>query len=638
MKRHSAKPILLILGFLAILLAANLGILLGWVLPALQAPQPAQPVASASPATATAKPLTPTLPRSASPAALNSSAALPPSSALDGLRQQGVIVLSMSDGANYHLFAYHPQFLPLTRLTHGAWDDIDPAISPDGSQVAFASRQNGYFNIFVLDIATGRATRVTDTPDYDGAPTWSPDGQFLAYESYTETGTQLFIRKVTDLNEAPVQLTFAPGQSFAPAWSPGGREIAFVSTRSGQEDIWLARLDRIDDRFIDISQNGTGRDRAPRWSPDGNTLAWATDTPGTSILMAWQLSAPDHMARQVGNGDTPVWSPQGDALLAEIREPNQTSLAVYRFSDGSFIFPPNHVPGRLAGLDWKAGPVPDHIAAFPVPLNAQSPAAALYQPLLTVQSGLQKDRFALVPLKDVAAPYPYLQDSSDESFQTLRQAVSNAVGWDFLGSLENAYLPITTPSLPELQDNWLYTGRAFDVNQLPLPAGWMALVREDIGGQTYWRVYVRCLYQDASQGKPLNQRPWDLNARYRGDPRSYDLGGDYSPIPDGYWVDFTELAARYGWERLPALIDWRTYYPGARFNTFVMRAGLTWASAMDQVYPGEAVATPTPWYTLTPTITPTPTLYWQRLITPSLTPTPTLTATHHPTLTLPPAP
>jgi TolB protein len=644
MNRRSAKPIFLVLGFLAILLAANLGILLGWVLPWMQNQPSSPPDAAANPAVSAKTPLpslSATLPR-ATNASLNppggATAALPPANALSGLRQQGVIILSMSDGVNHHLFAYHPQYLPFTRLTNGAWDDIDPAISPDGSQVAFASRQNGYYDLFVLDLATGRQSRLTDTPAYDGAPTWSPDGQFIAYESYTAAGTQLFIQKVTDLKEPPVQLTAAPGQSFTPAWSPGGREIAFVSTRSGQEDVWLARLDRIDDRFVDISLSGTGRDRAPRWSPDGSKLAWATDTPGTDVLMLWDMKSPNSLARQVGNGDTPVWSPQGDALLAEIREPNLTSLAVYHVPDGDYIFPPNHIPGHLAGLDWKAGPVPDHIASFPVPLNAQKPAAALYQPALTVQAGLQKNRFALVPIKDVAAPYPFLQDSTDESFHALRQAVSRAVGWDFLGTLDNAYLPITTVSLPGMQDNWLYTGRAFDVIPAPLTAGWMALIREDIGGQTYWRVYVRCLSQDASMGAPLNQRPWDLSARYRGDPRTYDLGGDYGDIPDGYWVDFTALAVRYGWERLPAMINWRTYYQGAEFNTFVMREGLTWDAAMDQIYPNEAVSTPTPWYTLTPTITPTPTLYYQRLITPSITPTPTLTATLHPTLTLPRAP
>ena len=109
----------------------------------------------------------------------------------------------MSDGANYHLFAYHPQFLPLTRLTNNPWDDIQPVVSPDGSQLAFTSRQNGYWDIFLLDLTNGKQTRMTDSPEYDGAPTWSPDSQFLAYESYTESGTQLFIRKVTDLKEAP---------------------------------------------------------------------------------------------------------------------------------------------------------------------------------------------------------------------------------------------------------------------------------------------------------------------------------------------------------------------------------------------------------------------------------------------------
>jgi TolB protein len=174
------------------------------------------------------------------------------------------------------------------------------------------------------------------------------------------------------------------------------------------------------------------------------------------------------------------------------------------------------------------------------------------------------------------------------------------------------------------------------MNPAPMSASWLALIREDTGGQTFWRIYVRSLFQDGSHGKPVGQRPWDLNARYRGDPRSYDQGGEYGAPLEGYWVDFTELAARYGWERLPALINWRTYYPATLFGTFVYRDGLTWQAAMAQMYPPEAVSSPTPWYTLTPTVTLTPTLYYQRLITPSITPTVTLTATLHPTLT--PAP
>jgi TolB protein len=544
------------------------------------------------------------------------------------------MIFAMVDGLHSHLFAYHPQYLPLTRLTNGAWDDIDPSVSPDGSKIAYASRQNGYWDIYVLDLISNQTIRITDTPEYDGVPTWSPDAQFLAYESYTDLGTQIFIRTVADLSQAPVQMTFEPGESFSPAWSPQGREIVFVSTRSGQEEIWLSRLDRIDDRFINISQSSTiGRDRAPRWSPEGSILIWATDAPGTSVLMSWDSRTPERPPRQISNGNTPVWSPDGNTLLVEVREANQTALAVYRLSDGGFEYPPSRMPGHLRGIDWHAGPVADAITKFAVPPDAREAAAALYQPRITIQTGLQSNRFGLVALKDVAAPYPYLHDAVDESFIALRQQIGRETGWDFLGALEQAYLPITIPLGPGMQESWLYTGRAFAVNPVPMTAGWLVVMREEIGGQTYWRMYVRCLYQDASQGQPITQRPWDLSARYRGDPRIYDHGGEYTAIPEGYWVDFTELAARYGWERLPAQINWRTYYPATLFGTFVLRGNYTWQASLDQLYPPEALATPTQWITLTSTITPTPTMYYQRFITPSVTPTVTPTATRRPTLT-----
>ena len=635
MKRRTNLPILVLLAGIAMLFAANLGVFLGWILPAIQPPAPIAALGEVStiiPDTAAPTQTETAIP---SPSPTNPTATLPPKDALEGLRQQGVIVMSMADGAHYHLFAYHPQFLPLTRLTNAPWDDIDPAISPDGSQIAYASHQNGYWDIYLLELKTGRQSRVTDTPAFDGSPTWSPDGQFLAFETYTDDGMQILIHSFANPTQTPVQLTFAPGENFSPTWSPKGREIAFMSTRTNQEEIWLARLDRIDDRFIDISQNGSGRDRIPRWSPTGDFLAWTTDTAGTSELMIWDGQTPERPARQLAMGSMPVWGPQGSLLLSEIREPNHTSLAVYVVSDGTVVYPPARLPGHLQGLDWRAGAVPDLIASYPVPVNSRAPAVPLYQQVLTVQSGLQKSRLALVPLNDIAVPSPYLSDGADESFNALRQHIARETGWDFLASLENAYLPVTTPSLPELNENWLYTGRAVAINPTPLSAGWIALVREDINGQTHWRMYVRCLYQDASAGRPLAQRPWDLNARYRGDPRIYDQGGEYSPIPEGYWVDFSDLAARYGWERLPALINWRTYYPATQFGIFVLRDGLNWRGAMDQIYPDEAIATPTMWVTLTPSITPTPTLWYQHMITPSITNTVTLTATLHPTFTPP---
>ena len=64
-------------------------------------------------------------------------------------------------------------------------------------------------------------------------------------------------------------------------------------------------------------------------------------------------------------------------------------------------------------------------------------------------------------------------------------------------------------------------------------------------------------------------------------------------VPPGYWVNLTELAAAYGWERLPALSNWRTYFKGTRFNEFAFTSGLDWERAMLEVYPPEVLITPT---------------------------------------------
>jgi TolB protein len=164
-------------------------------------------------------------------------------------------------------------------------------------------------------------------------------------------------------------------------------------------------------------------------------------------------------------------------------------------------------------------------------------------------------------------------------------------------------------------------------------AGWMVAVREDFGAQTYWRLYLRAQLQDGSLGEPLRSNPWDLSARYNLDPKVYEQGGTYSPIPPGYWVDVTSLAQQYSWVRVPALPNWRTFYRGARFTEFALIDGLDFYTAMLQLYPSDVLLTPTrllpptPTSSITPTFTPTitPTRTPRMSQTPSKSPTPSLT-------------
>lgn len=527
---------------------------------------------------------------------------------VDASDKTGTLFLSIDEDGFKHLFAYHPQKLPFTRLTLGKWDDIQPSINSTGTLLAFSSNRNGYWDIYVLNLNTGVTSQITDTPEYDGAPSWSPDSNWLVYESYStleyvDTATlndptlvqnlDIFITQVNLDNpntNNPVRLTNHPGVDSSPTWSPSGRKIVFVSTRSGESDIWLADLDKIDDRFINISQNPGGTESFPSWSPDGNALAWASTAHGYQNIYINHLGNDHSQSQVIGTGNHPVWSPDGGTLVTSLLTPNRTYLSGYSTNPNGLVLPPIPLIGTVTGLTWSRDNLPD-----PLPLSiaqiAEADPSPSWQVTLENNQGSPGDRHLVVPILDVEAPYPMLQDMVDESFTALREAVTAKIGWDYLSSLENAYVPLTTPLSPGMLEDWLYTGRAFTINPAVINAGWMVVFREDFGAETYWRVYLRARFQDGSQGVPLRNFPWDFTARYSGDPRTYEHGGAFVPsIPPGYWVDFTEIAASKGWLRVPALSTWRSAIPSARYNEFVMTDGLDWYSAMLEIYPPEALS------------------------------------------------
>jgi TolB protein len=553
----------------------------------------------------------------------------------------GTILASIEDSGYSHLFAYQPASPPLLRLTDGPWDDITPATSPDGRLIAFASNRDGQWDLYTLDLQSGEVARITHTAQYDAAPTFSPDGRWLAYETLVEDGggLEIYVQPV-DQSSPAQRLTEDPAADTTPAWSPGGRQIAFVSNRSGDEEIWLADLDRVDGRFTNLSRDQDAMDTSPAWSPDGSLVAWASaGLDGISSIVSsppGRDPSADGPLYPLGSGRQAVWSPDGKTILTALATPNQSYLTAYDVQTGGLILPPLALSGKVSGLAWSSGRL--NSQAFQA--TASLTPTPLWMPALTPVADVPDGRQRVVPVPDLQAPNPLLQDLVDESFRALRQRVSQATGWDFLASLENAYVPLTSPLPPGMGNDWLYTGRAFAFNTLSMNAGWVAVVREDFGSQTYWRVYLRTRFQDGSQGQPLQESPWNFNARSSGDPRYYEQGGALAKqVPPGYWIDFTALAAAYGWERMPALNTWRSSYEAARFNEFVLTGGSDWRSAMLEIYPPEALVTPTPIEptmapatpTIRPTQTPTPTRTRWPTRTPTSTPTPRPQASPSPT-------
>ena len=549
-----------------------------------------------------------------------------------------LVFLSIEENGYARLFVQSdpPQDLPLTRLTSGEWNDVTPALSPDRKQIAFASDRSGFWDLYVLDLQDGAVKQITDSKEYDSSPSWSPDGKWLVFETYPNDNLEIAIVSVTDPAQKVILVTQDPASDHSPVWAPDGRHVAFISTRGGDSDVWLANLDLVgEDRYKNLSNTPFASENHPVWNFDGSQLLWAstTQTDGYGGLYLWNANDPTRAARWIGDGSWGAWNETATQIVAVSSSANREYISSYSIN-GDLLLPPVPFSGRVRGLTWGFADLPN---PFP---DTFSKAAALtpgilWSPIITPGPAVPDQRWYVVPVADVQAPYPQLHELVDESFNALRSRVIRETGWDVLASLENAFIPLTTSLDPGLQEDWLYTGRAFAINSLMANAGWMVTLREDIGAQTYWRVYIRANVQDGSVGEPIHDAPWNLSARYELDPRTYEQGGKYAPVPAGYWVDVTDLALTYGWERLPALPNWRTYYAGARFTEFALTNGLDWYSAMRELYPSEALITPTQVLppsltptstaTLTPTKTPTRTPW--RTPTPSVTPTPPGTPT-----------
>ena len=505
----------------------------------------------------------------------------------------GLFVISLSESGYFHLFAYNPEGLPLTRLTYGDWDDIQPALSPDGAQVAYASHKDGQWDIFILNLISGETIKATNDLAYDGAPNWSPDGAQLAYEKYIDNNLEIYIQPADNSSPA-ARLTNNPHADFDPAWNPNGSQIAFTSTRGGDNDIWIIDINSLGEpgSAVNYTNNNTLDQHSPAWSPHGELLAWIAPHEGYESIYTADPSEEATTAIYIGTGSEVAWDPTGEFILTSIRTPDQNFIASYHFESKTFSLPPLSLSGRINSISWGSrqlsGSLPPNISD-----SANQTPQAPWEHILNPSAGDLYGRQQPIPLPDVKAPFPELNALAIEPFLALRDRVSKEAGWDVLSDLENAHVPITQSMPPGRSNDWLYSGRAFSLYSTLIDLEWMKVVREDFGSQTYWRVYLKTRLQDGSQGKPMTQLPWNFTARYSGNTTHFEEGGRLETIVhSGYWIDFTSLAIEYGWERQPALSNWKNYFQGIRFNVFAITSGLDWKDAMLQIYPPEIFLNP----------------------------------------------
>jgi hypothetical protein len=247
--------------------------------------------------------------------------------------------------------------------------------------------------------------------------------------------------------------------------------------------------------------------------------------------------------------------------------------------------------GLLDDLAWTDSPLSPRVVAR---AKERSPTASgdgqslsLYAEVVqpTPAEGVPCDLVSL-PGVTVEEGSPSLSDEVNDSFNALRRRLAEEAGWDYLSELESAWLPTTyTPPSGHSRRSWHLCGRAFALNQGPYEEeSRIALVREDVGNATYWRVFLRADEQDGSLGEPLRDLPWDLNARDGGGRAEVEGGALAERIPSGYYVDLTALARDYGWERVPSLWRWRHFWPDILWWEYRKMDDLTWWTCMLRVF------------------------------------------------------
>jgi Tol biopolymer transport system component len=203
----------------------------------------------------------------------------------------------------------------LDLLPNSRDDDSQPAVSPDGRQIAFRSEREGG-GIFVMGLMGESVRRVTD---FGFNPAWSPDGREIVCAT-EGIGSPLVRRRPSRIYRVSLETgqrrLVHEGDAVQPSWSPHGLRIAYWGiSSSSQRVIWTVPADR--GEAVQVTA-GTSVDWNPVWSPDGRYLYFASDRSGVTNL--WRLPIDERSGRVLGKPEPVTTSSQPSMLLSVSRD------------------------------------------------------------------------------------------------------------------------------------------------------------------------------------------------------------------------------------------------------------------------------------------------------------------------------
>ena len=223
-------------------------------------------------------------------------------------------------------------------LTDRAGEQYDPALSPDGSMVAFSwnGEKGDNFDIYVKPILGSHAVRLTQDPGHDYAPAWSPDGQQIAFVRKTSAGSTVMVMPALGGAERPI----APGEGNSVAWTRDSRWL-IITRRLGAGRPYAGYLTSVEtgeQRQITFppTESELG-DYDFTAAPDGHTVAFSRGIhlPNAEIWTYDLRSGKGSHLRTEINLWGLAWTPDGAELVYSTRTPGIASLWLLKVSSGS---------------------------------------------------------------------------------------------------------------------------------------------------------------------------------------------------------------------------------------------------------------------------------------------------------------
>jgi len=254
-----------------------------------------------------------------------------------------------------HLIDYdgHPE--SLRRLTRDRDIVAFPSWSPDGNQLAFTSYFAKNPDLYAIDLSTGRRRLLSRYAGLNISPTWHPSGKNLVLVLTKDGNSDLY--RLDLRGNPPVRLTYDRSIESSPGYSPDGSRLVYTSDRGRSVQLYLMGADgRGAQRF---SPSGGWYDQAD-WSPHGNRIVFIGSRDASRRFDLYS-ARPDgtefrQLTRGSGSNEAPCWSPDGRHVLFNSNRDGNWNLYVMD-ADGKNTRRLTFLPGNCYSPAWS--PLPE---------------------------------------------------------------------------------------------------------------------------------------------------------------------------------------------------------------------------------------------------------------------------------------